>query len=62
MLRSRSEGDGLLGAIPNAWRRARVTRADLPAFPFESDAAVEVSSAMGEGAIRRAETPLRLVA
>jgi NAD kinase len=28
---------GVLAAIPNAWRRARVTREELPAFPFESD-------------------------
>ena len=35
--RERAAEAAVLGAIPNAWRRARVTRDDLPAFPFESD-------------------------
>jgi NAD kinase len=35
--RQHAAEETVLGAIPPAWRRARVTRDDLPTFPFESD-------------------------
>lgn len=35
--RQRAAEETVLGAIPASWRRARVTRDDLPTFPFESD-------------------------